>query len=230
LTNEVVSVQETVWHLIRDERLSLSELLAWVPEEQWTTPSLCAEWSVHHVLAHLVMTPAREPHVWAMVNALVRARGHLWEAGRDVAVAYASRSPRELVAALREAADARTKPVFVVSENILLDLVVHGQDIAVPLGLRRPVPDAAAVLSLERIWGMGWPFHARRRLAGVHLQCCGEAATNVVWEAGSGPPLRGTCGDLALLMTGRTRAALPRLAGAGVELISERLDAAGAHR
>jgi uncharacterized protein (TIGR03083 family) len=183
---------------------------------------------VHHVLAHLVMTPAREPHVSDMAKALVRARGHLWRAGRDVAVAYATRSPRELVASLREAADVRTKPVFVVSENILLDLVVHGQDIAVPLGLPRPVPDDAAVRSLQRVWRMGWPFYARRRLAGVHLQCLGDSATTPVWNAGSGPVVRGSAGELLLLMTGRTRAALPRLAGPGVDLVADRLQQAGA--
>jgi uncharacterized protein (TIGR03083 family) len=220
-------MDEKVWHLIRNERLSLARMLDQAPDVDWTTPSLCAEWSVHHVLAHLVMTPAGEPHVGAMAKALVRARGHLWEAGRDVAVAYASRSPQELVASLRETADARTKPVFAVNPNILLDVVVHGQDIAVPLGLPRPVPDDAAALALQRIWGMGWPFHARRRLAGVHLQCHGDDATHVVWEVGAGPLIHGSAGDLALLMTGRTGAALRRLDGPGMELIADRLHGAG---
>lgn len=220
----------TVWHLIRNERLSLAQMLDQAPDVRWTTPSLCAEWSVHHVLAHLVMTPAGEPRVWAMTRALVRTRGHLWDAGRDIAVTYASRDPRELVAALRETADARTTPVFVLSQNILLDVVVHGQDIAVPLGLHRPVPDDAAVLTLQRIWAMGWPFYARRRLAGVHLRCSGDTATTPVWEAGSGPLVEGSAGDLALLMTGRTGAALPRLAGPGVAMIADRLPAAAAPR
>jgi uncharacterized protein (TIGR03083 family) len=223
-------MDETVWHLIREERLSLAQMLDGAPDEAWTTPSLCAEWTVQQVLAHLVMTPAREPPVWAMANALVRARGHLWRAGRDVAVAYARRDPQELVASLRATADERTKPVFVVSGNILLDLVVHGQDIAVPLGLRRPVPDDAAVTTLRRIWAMGWPFHARRRLAGVHLQCHGATATDLVWEVGSGPLISGSAGDLALLMTGRTGPALPRLTGPGVDLIADRLHAAAASR
>src|SRR3954451_17415835 len=112
----------TVWHLIRAERLSLAQMLDQAPDVPWTTPSLCSEWSVHHVLAHLVMTPAGEPHVWAMTHALWRAHGHLWEAGRDIAVTYARRSPQELVASLRETADARTKPVFALSQNILLDV------------------------------------------------------------------------------------------------------------
>jgi uncharacterized protein (TIGR03083 family) len=220
-------MDETVWHLIRDERLSLARMLAPLPAARWSTPSLCAEWSVHDVLAHLVMTPAGEPRPWAMARALVGARGHLWTAGRDIAVSYARRDPQELVAALRETADARTKPVFVVDQNILLDLVVHGQDIAVPLGLCRPVPDAAAVVALERVWAMGWPFHARRRLAGVHLTCLRDTGAGCLWQVGSGPDVSGSAGDLALLMTGRTRAALPRLTGPGVRTIADRLLPAG---
>ncbi|NYD42613.1 maleylpyruvate isomerase family mycothiol-dependent enzyme [Nocardioides panaciterrulae] len=221
-------MDEPVWHLIRDERLSLAQMLEGLPEERWATRSLCEEWSVRDVLAHLVMTPAGEPRPWTMTKALLRARGRLWTAGRDVAVTYARRSPGELVSSLRASAELRTKPVFVVSQNILLDLVVHGQDIAVPLALPRPVPDAAAVLSLQRIWAMGWPFRARRRLAGVRLECQGDATPELVWEAGSGPQVRGSAGDLALLMTGRIRAALPHLVGPGVEMIAARLHPAGA--
>ncbi len=50
-----------------------------------------------------------------------------------------------------------------------MDVLVHGQDIAVPLGIERPMPTDAAVAGFERVWKMGWPFHARRRLRGIHL-------------------------------------------------------------
>jgi uncharacterized protein (TIGR03083 family) len=222
------SMDDTVWHLIRDERLSLGRMLDRMSEAQWATPSLCAGWSVRDVLAHLVMTPMGEPHPWTMAKALVRSRAHLWEAGRDIAVAYACRDPQELVSRLRETAEARTKPVFVYSPNILLDLVVHGQDIAAPLVSHRPVRDDVAVLTLDRVWAMGWPFHARRRLAAVHLQCHSDNASDPVWEAGSGALICGSAGDLALLMTGRSGAALPRLAGPGVAMIADRLHTAEA--
>jgi hypothetical protein len=60
---------------------------------------------------------------------------------------------------------------------------------------------------------MGWPFHARRRLRGVHLTCPD-------WEAGDGPEVRGSAAALALLMTGRATAALPMLDGPGVLRLS----------
>ncbi|WP_280637388.1 maleylpyruvate isomerase family mycothiol-dependent enzyme [Nocardioides sp. W7] len=208
-----------MWELIREERASLARLVAPLSAEQWATPSLCAEWTVRDVVAHLLMTPAGEPHVRSMVVALVKARGHLWSAGRDVAREYARRPTSELVVELERTAGSRTRPIFVQDANILLDLVVHGQDIAVPLGLDRPVPAAAAVLTLDRIWSMGWPFHARRRLAGVRLRCDLEPGTRGApqeWEVGGGPEVRGSAAALALLMTGRTAAALPMLHGPGV--------------
>lgn len=211
----------SIWELIREERLSLARLLAPLSAEQWTTPSLCAEWTVRDVIAHLDMTPAGEPRPWPMAVALVRARGHLWRAGRDVARDYARRPTSELVASLERSAGSRVKPAFVNDANILLDLVVHGQDVALPLGLERPVPAAAASVTLDRIWSMGWPFHARRRLTGVRFRAELEASTT--WEEGEGPEVGGTPAALALLMTGRTAAALPMLRGPGVTRLADRL-------
>ena len=173
---------------------------------------------MHEVLAHLVMTPMKTPTARGVTVAMAKARGHVWHMGRDVAVAYAAEhSPEELVATLREIADSRDKPWFVLASNILPDLVVHGQDIAVPLGIERPVPDATAAVALERLYSMGWPFHASRRLRGLHVVAQSSERDGVAWEAGEGPELRGDAGALALLMTERRAAALPRLHGPGLE-------------
>ncbi len=218
-----------IWGLVRDERTSLARLAASLSDEQWATRSLCTEWTVGEVFAHLVMTPARVPGAWPMATALVAAHGHLWTAGAAVVHEYArDRTQQEVVESLSRLADARTRPVFVVDANILPDLVVHGQDVAVPLGLERSVPDAAARVALDRLWSMGWPFHARRRLAGVRLRClpAGSTAADTearpVWEAGEGPEVSGSAGALALLMTGRTTAAAPMLAGRGAAGLTAR--------
>ena len=62
---------------------------------------------------------------------------------------------------------------------------------------------------------MGWPFHARRRLAGYRL-----TATDADWAAGDGPLIAGTTVALLLLATGRVNAALPLLHGPGVPLLT----------
>src|SRR5687767_3104812 len=55
-----------------------------------------------------------------------------------------------------------TKPI-----DPLVDVLVHGQGIAVPLRIDRPMPAAAAVAAAERVWVMSCPFFARRRFRGV---------------------------------------------------------------
>jgi uncharacterized protein (TIGR03083 family) len=215
-------MDDATWTLVETDRRTLAELLDGLTPEQWESQSLCTEWRIRDVAAHLIMTPAPAPDPWSMVKALARNRGHLWRAGRDVAVAYAERSTDQIVDDLRRLAASRTKPVFVAADNILPDLVVHGQDIAVPLGLERPVPAAAGEVALRRCWSMGWPFYARRRLDGLGLR-----ADDCDWSSGSGPELSGSAGALLLLMNCRTDAALDRLRGPGLEVLRRRIAAPG---
>lgn len=219
-------MDNAIWKLVEAERLSLADLLDCLTPDQWEMQSLCTEWRVRDVAAHLAMPTAGEPGVREMALALLRTRGNLWGAGRDVAVAYARRPTAQLAAELRSNAASRTKPVFVVAENIVLDLVVHGQDIAIPLGQHRMVPPATAEVALRRSWAMGWPFYARRKLAGLRLR-----ADDCEWSAGGGPDVYGRASDLLLLMSGRTTTALDRLQGPGIEVVRQRSAAAApAHR
>jgi hypothetical protein len=61
--------------------------------------------------------------------------------------------------------------------NILFDIQVHAQDIAIPLGRDYPMQPEAARAGPDRVWTMAWPFWARRRLRGVRL-----VATHADWS------------------------------------------------
>jgi hypothetical protein len=74
----------------------------------------------------------------------------------------------------------------------LTDLLVHGQDIALPLGREGPVPPAAAAISAAPTWGSR-PFCARRRMRGLSL-----SATDHPWQVGKGDRIEGSTGDLLL--------------------------------
>lgn len=78
---------------------------------------------------------------------------------------------------------------------------MHSQDIALPLGRNLSVPVAATHRGLQRVWEMGWPFNARKRLGGFALR-----ATDSDWRAGTGPEVKGPALALLLLLTGRTQA------------------------
>jgi uncharacterized protein (TIGR03083 family) len=97
----------------------------------------------------------------------------------------------------------------------VLDIVVHGQDIAIPLGIPRDMPKDAACAGIQRVWTMGWPFGVKRPLKRFRF-----TATDVDWAAGDGPEVRGPVDALLLLLTGRP-AALPPLSGAGADLLRE---------
>ncbi len=131
---------------------------------------------------------------------------------------HAARPTRDILDELRTYADSRRLPVVTNYRNILFDVLVHAQDIAIPLDRDYPMPPEPARVGAHRVWTMGWPFWARRRLRGVRL-----VATDIDWSAGAGVEVRGPIRMLLLLLTGRTPTAAPHLSGPGVHTITERL-------
>jgi uncharacterized protein (TIGR03083 family) len=201
---------EASWRVIREQRLTLAEVLDDLTDAEWARPSLCDGWRVRDVAAHVAMAP-QVPTVAFMVTEAVRARGSFHRLNHDVAVRHAdTRSAAELVAELRTHAASRRLPAVTNYRNILFDVLVHVQDIAIPLGVSRPMPPLAAAAGATRLWEMGWPFWARRRLRGLRL-----VATDVPWSAGTGAELTGPIEAILLLLTGRTATALPRLTSVG---------------
>jgi len=89
------------------------------------------------------------------------------------------RSQAEIAAALRTMAGARRKVPGTSVQQPLIELLVHGQDITVPLGIDRPMPVDAALEAAKKLSGMTFPVNARRRLAGVRL-----VATDADFAAG----------------------------------------------
>ncbi len=204
-----MDVEET-WQVVEQQRRAVADLLDGLTPEQWEAPSLCAGWRVRDVAAHLTLI-SLPPSAGSMLADLVRARGSMHLANTLASKRRAERPTEQLVADLRTYAGSRKLPVVTDRRNVLFDLLVHGQDIAVPLGVDLPVPPAAAAEGATRVWTMGWPFWARRRLRGLHL-----SATDVDWSMGSGAEVRGPIRALLLLLTGRTAAAAPLLSGPGL--------------
>jgi uncharacterized protein (TIGR03083 family) len=91
----------------------------------------------------------------------------------------------------------------------LIDVLVHGQDIAIPLGRTRPVPTVAAMAAADRVWPDLFPWRAARKLGGFRF-----AATDCAWSAGDGQLVEGPITAILLLLTGRN-AALSQLSGPG---------------
>ncbi|HLM05849.1 MAG TPA: maleylpyruvate isomerase family mycothiol-dependent enzyme [Blastococcus sp.] len=202
------------WDVIAGQRRVLADVLAGLDEHQWEQPSLCTEWRVRDVAAHLALTP-QSPGILSILAQGIRARGDFDRVNRSLAVTHAQRSPADLVAELRSLAGSRRKPAITTLDNLLFDTLVHIQDVALPLGLVVPMPLQAARAGAERVWRMGWPFWARRRLRGLRL-----TATDVDWTVGDGAEVRGPVQALLLVLTGRSAAVLPQLSGPGVDRLA----------
>ncbi|MBW0270020.1 hypothetical protein ATM97_02515 [Nocardia sp. MH4] len=198
MTTRTPRTDDAIWTAVAVERAGLADLLADLPESAWDTASLCDGWRIRDVVAHLVL--ATRVTIGSLVVNVIRARGDLDRLIHDTAVRLADRSSTaELLDALRVTVDSRATPIGTTPIDRLMDLLVHGQDIAVPLGIDQVMPTAAAQWSLERVWTMGTPFRARTRLAGYAL-----TATDTGWHAGTGTPITGTAAELLMIVTGRT--------------------------
>ncbi|MGW5439624.1 maleylpyruvate isomerase family mycothiol-dependent enzyme [Nocardia asteroides] len=189
---------DDIWAAVAHERTTLLDMLRELPELAWDTASLCDGWRIRDVVAHLLL--ATRVTLGSLVVNLVRARGDLDRLIHDTAVRLADRTPTtDLLTELQATVGSRVTPIGTKPIDRLMDLLVHGQDIAVPLGVDRAMPTQAAQWSLDRVWTMGVPFHTRSRFAGYAF-----TATDTGWRAGTGTPITGTAAELLMVVTGRT--------------------------
>jgi uncharacterized protein (TIGR03083 family) len=176
--------------------------------EQWRAQSLCGEWSVHDVLAHLVVVvtvPLRQ-----VAAEMLRARGNFHRANVALTRRAAAAAPAELIGLLRANADSHFTPPGLDSTAPLTDSYVHALDMFFPLGL--PAPGALGQ----------WPFildflsspKARRGFVGRELPAVALIATDVAWSSGRGPEVRAPAAALGLALT-RRRARLDEAVGPG---------------
>ncbi len=191
----------------------MADLLESLPEAEWAKPSLCSGWTVRDVAAHLTLAPRTS--VPRTVVELVRARGSFNRMVDRTARQHAARPVDQLITELRIVGSRRLTPGQKLADA-LMDVLVHGQDIAVPLGRHRQMPPEAAQASAKHLWRIGFPFHARKKLHGFRL-----SATDVDWAAGAGTQIRGPVDAILPLLAGRT-ATLPRLTGEGAAHLAER--------
>jgi uncharacterized protein (TIGR03083 family) len=188
--------RERGWHVVDEQRLALAALLEALEPHEWAAPSLCAGWTVRDVAAHLSV--AATISTGETLRAVVRARGSFDRMIRDTALERARRPTGQIVADLRGIVGSRRLAPSTVWRDPLLDVLVHGQDIARPLGRDVRPPVDAVREAAEWAWRRRFPFFPARRLRGLRL-----VADDADWQRGSGADLRGPVLSLLLLSTGR---------------------------
>ncbi len=207
--------RERVFAAVADERRSIASLIDSLSPEQLATESLCAGWDVKTVAAHLISDFA--DGFWGFIASGIRHRS--MDRGIDALARRRARaSAAEIAETLRRGADHRVSPPVTGPLSSLTDVLVHGADMRIPLGLpHRPDPQHVARV-LDFLTGptqLG--FFSRRRLRGIALH---DEDTGRSW--GDGESIRGPGVDLMLAACGRT-VVFDRLAGPGLSVLQSRL-------
>jgi len=187
---------DQIWAVIDAQRAGLADILEPLTTEQWTNASLCEGWRVRDVAAHL--THSHMAPVKAMLEA-VKSGFRFDPMIRRLALED-SRSQEQIVAALRAMVGSRRKVPMTTDRDPLMDILVHSQDITVPLGIDRPMPSEAAAEVANHLWRMRFPMSPARRLQGVRL-----VATDAEFAVGQGREVHAPIRDVVMILAGRKR-------------------------
>ena len=200
----------TARELARLERAEFAELLGGLTPEQWSAPSLCAEWTVHDVATHTIAYLGQS-RIRLAIN-MVRARLDVNRLNGGLADRRRL-TPEQCVDAMRHGVEPSGAAALYGGCVALIECLIHQQDIRRPLGLPRSIPEERlrASMNYARVSPV---IGAARRTRGVRL-----VATDMDWSAGRGPDVHGSGEVLLLAMTGRLAAVAGELEGDGVALL-----------
>lgn len=208
---------------LRDNDARFAEFARDITAAQWAGPSLCAEWTNHEVLAHLVI--GYQAAVTSIAASMFRHRGSFDAANTDLArLLAARRNPDELIddftaLARRPRGIGRVLRASFPRRLLLGDHVIHELDIVYALGKESTVPASTVAAVLDTQVRIPNPFvPAAARARGLNL-----LATDTDWRHdGDGPTVAGRAAHLASVLAGRPWA-LQFLHGDGAAALAVRI-------
>ena len=202
-----------IWPAIHSERKTLAADLGGITAEQWESTSLCSNWTVRDVVAHMTATAKITamtffPKLAASGFSFARMQA------KDISAESGS-SPTETLARFDAVVTSVTHPPG-PTDTMLGETIIHAEDIRRALGIAHDYPTDDLVRVADFFKGSNLIIGAKRRIAGLTLR-----ATDTDWSHGTGPPVSGPMLSLVMAMTGR-KAVLPDLTGDGVGALQQR--------
>jgi uncharacterized protein (TIGR03083 family) len=202
------------WPLIRAERVALIADLDGLTDAQWSTQSLCADWSVRDVLAHMVTTAKMTP---GRFFARFAGTGFRFNQFNAIGVKEEQgATPSDALANFRAQVDSTTGPPGPV-DAMVGEVVIHSQDIRRPLGIAHTFQPEALTLVGDFVTRGNLLLGGKRRSTGLTL-----TATDVDWSHGAGAEVKGPLASIILALTGR-KAGLADLTGDGLAILIARV-------
>ena len=207
---------DKLWTLAHSERAALAEELAGLGAEQWRHDTLCGEWNVEQVVAHL--TAAASLNQWRWLRSMVGARFRPGVHNQRRLAEHCGSTPAETLDRFRAVITSTTAPSH-HTPAYLGEVVVHAQDIRQPLGLAR-TPSIDALTPVADFFAQrNFTVVSRTHAADLRLR-----ADDGPFAAGTGPLVTGPTLALVMSMAGRVPY-LAELDGPGVPTLRSRLQA-----
>jgi uncharacterized protein (TIGR03083 family) len=206
-----------IWTTIAAERGALADDLAGLTASQWETRSLCTQWSVRDIVAHMSTTASMSPAKFFL--GMAKAGFNFDKFTDDQLSKRLGPDPAATLSEFRALRDSTSAPPG-PKTSWLGEVVVHGEDVRRPLGISHTYPSDAVRQVIDFYKGSNLIVGSKKRIAGLALN-----ATDDDWQHGQGDPsaalVEGPLLSLLLAMTGRG-AACADLAGPGVETLRGR--------
>jgi uncharacterized protein (TIGR03083 family) len=200
------------------ERKDLADFLETLEPEHWERPSLCSEWTVRDVVAHLISY--EEIGLGECAGRFLRAGFRFGRMNARRLEEFGARAPGELIAYVRAHAQPSGPTAMADARIALTDGLIHHQDIRRTLGRPREVPPERLAPALDFAL-MAPPLPARRNVRGLRL-----VATDLDWSHGRGEEVTGPGEALLMAVCGRPHA-LRELAGPGLATLEGRVRRTG---
>lgn len=206
--------RDELWAMAHVERAALADELAGLNEEQWARQSLCGQWTVEEVVAHLTAAASTGRLGWLI--SVLGARFDFEKHNARRLAEHRGATPAETLDRFRAIITSTTAP-FGHTAAWLGEVIVHAQDIRRPLGLTH-VPSLEAVTEVARFYASrDFTVPSHRSIAGLRLE-----ATDGPFAVGTGPLVSGPAIALTMAMAGRA-AYCDDLTGPGVPTLLSRL-------
>jgi len=188
-------VGAATWPVIHTERKALAADLQARAVDDWATPSLCEEWTVRDVLAHMTSTATLTSPT--LFGGLVTAGFSSEKAQRNGIAANLGGSPADTLTRFEAVLTSVTHPPG-PADAWLSETIVHSEDIRRPLGIAYVYAPAVLVQVADFFAGSNKLISAKRRIGDLALH-----ATDADWSHGTGLEVSGPILSLILAMTGR---------------------------
>lgn len=210
---EVPLTTGELWARTHAERTALAEDLADLTPAQWDAQSLCAQWSVREVVAHLTAAASTPFLAWVRSMAGARFRSAVHNQRR--LVEHLGASPAETLERFEAVLTSTVAPSG-DTPAWLGEVIVHGEDIRRPLGIAR-TPEPHAVTAVAEFFSRkDFAVNSRSAVKGLRLE-----STDGAFASGAGPLVTGPTLALVLAMAGRA-SAYGELSGPGVPELTRR--------